>query len=76
MGTDPNIVDKVLFQHLILLICVMWFQEGWDALRHAAKNGHSDVVQTLINYGVDVSVMDKVTTILLIEELLMICIYI
>lgn len=45
-------------------------------MRHAAKNGHSDVVQTLINYGVDVSVMDKVTTILLIEELLMMCVYI
>ena len=64
MGADPSIVDKVLFQHLISLICVIWFQEGWDALRHAAWNGHSDVVQTLINHGVDVSVVDKVTILL------------
>ncbi|XP_041379485.1 ankyrin repeat domain-containing protein 50-like [Gigantopelta aegis] len=28
--------------------------------RHAAKEGHSDVIQTLINHGVDLSVMDEV----------------
>ena len=51
--------------HLLPLIeinlTVNW-QDGWTALMYAAQNGHSNVVETLLQHGASVDMQSVVST--------------
>ena len=47
---------------LIEIILTMNWQDGWTALMYAAENGHSNVVETLLQHGASVDMQNVVST--------------
>ena len=47
---------------LIEITLTMNWQDGWPALMYAAQNGHSSVVETLLQHGASVDMQSVVST--------------
>ena len=45
---------------LILMICMLFEQDGWVALHFASCRGHTDVVKLLLNHNADINVVTEV----------------
>ena len=46
---------------LIEITLTMYWQDGWTALMVAAQNGHSNVVETLLQHGASVDMKKTVS---------------
>ena len=42
------------------MICLLLQQDGRTALHHASSEGHTDVVEVLLNHNADIDVVTKV----------------
>ena len=54
-----------IYGHNVWCVCIssmhiVVIQDGWTALKAAARNGHREVVELLIQHGADVNAKDKV----------------
>ena len=47
---------------MIEIRLTMNWQDGWTALMYAARSGHSNVVETLLQHGASVHMQNVVST--------------